>query len=353
MDTIAADLRRHRSRRAVLTFGVLVTLVVFTFLLRLLHGSTNVPLTTLFDLIVGKPIPVMDQLIMTQLRLPNTVTGLLAGAALGVSGLQMQTLFANPLADPYVLGVSSGASCGVALLILAPATWVGVLGAQGRFAGSLGTTLAASLGAAVVMGVVLVVGTRIRSAIVLLLLGVMFGAMISALVTVLLSGARPELVSEYVAWSFGSYRGTTLDSLKVLVPVLLVTLLISVAMGPWLNVLQLGDRYAQTVGVRIGVLRGLLIALTAVLAGTTTAFCGPIQFLGIALPHIARQILKTADQRLLLPATALLGGALALLIDAATILPGGTVLPLNAANAAVGAPVVIWVLLRNARKAAA
>lgn len=353
MEAEAPDLPGRRRRRSVLTFGVLAMLVVGAFVVRLLHGSANVPLSTLLDLISGHPVPVMDQMIVTQLRLPNTITGLLAGAALGVSGLQMQTLFANPLADPYVLGVSSGASCGVALLTLAPSAWLGFLGATGRFSGSAGSTLAASLGAGVVMGVVLVVGARVRSAMILLLLGVMFGAMISALVTVLLSGARPELVSEYVAWSFGSYRGTTLDSLRVLVPVLLVALAASVAMGPWLNVLQQGDRYAQTVGVRIGLLRGCLIALTAVLAGTTTAFCGPIQFLGIAVPHLARQALRTADQRLLLPATALLGGALALIIDAATILPGGTVLPLNAANAAVGAPVVIWVLLRNTRRASA
>lgn len=346
-----AATRRPRATTTTAIMAGLVVLVVAAGVVRVLHGTTDVPIGTLVDLLAGRPVPAMDQMIVLDLRVPNAITACLAGAALGVAGLLMQTLFGNPLADPYVLGVSSGATFGVAcVLLLGPVITIPLLGRSSGFGGTLGTTIAASLGAALVMGVVLAVGSFVRSSNTLLLLGVMFGSMVSAAVMVMLATARPEMVADFISWGFGSYRGTTHEALRTFVPVLLVATVASLALAPWLNVLQIGDRYAATMGVNVAAVRVAVIGLTAVLAGTTTAFCGPIQFLGMAVPHIARQLLRTADQRILLPATALAGAALAMLVDVLATLPGGAVLPLNAANAAVGAPIVIWVLVRNARR---
>lgn len=344
--------RRDGGMRAGVLFAGLGLLLVLGVAARLALGSTLVPPEALGALLTGGQTEPIHRMVVLELRWPTAVTAVLAGAALGVAGLQMQTLFANPLADPYVLGVSSGATLGVAtVLLLAPT--VPVLGTIAGFTGSFSTTVAATLGAALAMGVVLIVGAFVSSSNTLLLLGVMLGSMISAVVTVMLASARPEMVGEFIAWGFGSYRGTTRAALGTLVPVLVVALAASLALAPWLNVLQVGDRYAATMGVPVIGVRVTVIALTAVLAGATTAFCGPIQFLGMAVPHIARQLFRTADMRVLLPGTALAGAGLAVAVDLLSSVPFGEVLPLNAANAAVGAPIVIWVLVRNARRGAA
>lgn len=350
---VASDSTPARGSRARVGVGlvVLVGCLVAAVGARIVWGSTTVPFEAVVDLALGRPVDPLYRMIVVDLRIPTAITACLAGAALGVAGLQMQTLFGNPLAEPYVLGVSSGATLGVAtVLLVGPAVSIGWLGRAAGFTGSLGTTLAATLGAGLVMALVLLVGTFVRSSNTLLLLGVMLGSMVSAAVMVLLASARPEMLAEFLSWQFGSYRGTTREALGTLAPILGVALLISFLLGPWMNVLQLGDRYAATMGVHVTAVRVGLIALTAVLAGATTAYCGPIQFLGMAVPHIARQVFRTADQRLLLPVTALTGAALAVSVDLLATLPGGEVLPLNAANAAVGAPIVIWVLIRNARR---
>jgi iron complex transport system permease protein len=196
------------------------------------------------------------------------------------------------------------------------------------------------------MGLALAAGRVVGSAATLLLLGVMLGYLVSAAVTVLLSGASPELVHQYVRWGFGSFHGVTAGGLRVLGPVLLIGLVGSVLLAPWLNALLLGERYARTMGVPVTAARVSLIAVASVLAGASTAFCGPIQFLGIAVPHLARALFGTSDHRVLLPASMLGGAALALTADILAQVPGEEVLPLNAVNAAFGAPVVIYVLLR-------
>lgn len=328
----------------------LAALVVAGLCLRLAHGSTDIPLADVVAALTGGHVSAITHTVVWQLRLPVAITACVTGAALGVAGLQMQTLFGNPLADPYVLGVSSGASLGVATMMLLPGFALPMVAGKVRLHGSLATSVAAIIGAALVMGVVLAVGATMRSATFLLLLGVMFASLTSAVVMVLLAAARPELVAEFVSWQFGSYQGVTRSALSFYAPVLLVAIVLSWVVAPLLNVAQTGERYASSMGLNVRALRVGVVLLTAVLAGTTTAWCGPIQFLGIAVPHIARQIMRTADQRILVPATALVGAALAVGVDAAAVLPDKHVLPLNAANAAVGAPIVIWVLWRAARR---
>lgn len=343
---------RTRRLTTPLILAGLAVLVCAAFCFRLGHGSTGIPLGDVLAALTGGDMPALTRTVVLQLRLPGAITALVTGAALGVAGLQMQTLFGNPLADPYVLGVSSGASLGVALLLLLPAAAIPLVPGGIRLHGSVGTSIAAVLGAALVMALVLAVGATMRSTTLLLLLGVMFASLTSAVVMVLLAAARPELVAEYITWQFGSYQGVTLQAMRFYVPVLLVALAASWVVAPLLNVAQTGDRYAGSMGLNVRAVRVAVVALTAILAGTTVAWCGPVQFLGIAVPHIARQTMRTADQRILVPATMLIGAGLAVFIDAASILPDKQVLPLNAANAAVGAPIVIWVLFRAARRGA-
>jgi iron complex transport system permease protein len=216
--------------------------------------------------------------------------------------------------------------------------------------GSLGTVAAASAGAATVLAAVLALGRAVRSSNALLLLGVMIGFLVSAAITVLLAGASPQRVQEYVEWGFGSFEGVTWPELRVMVPVLVLGLLASAAGIKSLNALLLGERYAATMGLRIGRARLAIVATAAVLSGTVTAFAGPIAFLAIAIPHVARSLLRTSDHRVLLPACVLIGATMALAADILAQLPGTGVLPLNAMNAIFGAPVVVFVLLRGHRE---
>lgn len=343
---------RPTTRVRFLVLAIVVILVAFA---GLALGSVRLPLPEVIAALTGNPADETTNIILQDVRGPRTITALLVGAALGVSGLQMQTLFRNPLADPYVLGVSSGASLGVALVVLAVGTSAyGTSFSTGLgLGGDVGVVVAAALGSAMVMTLVLAVGRRVQSSTTLLLVGVMVGYFVSAGVTVLLAGAQPELVAQYTRWGFGSYRGVTWRNLTVLVPLLITGLLLAVPLAKPLNALLLGERYAQTLGLNIRVLRTMLIACTSVLAGSATAFCGPIAFLGIAIPHLTRGLFATSDHRVLVPACAMTGGAIALMAEILAQLPGEEILPLNAINAVFGAPVVIAILIRRRRVVAA
>ncbi len=346
--------RAPRRRDGVTTpvrFAVLSAVVVMVGLAGLALGSVRLPLAEVIAGLTGGHADSTTLLILHDVRGPRTITALLVGAALGVSGLQMQTLFRNPLADPYVLGVSSGASLGVAIVVLAVGTSAyGTSFSTGLgLTGDIGVVVAAALGSAVVMTLVLAIGRRVQSSTTLLLVGVMVGYFVSAGVTVLLAGAQPELVAQYTRWGFGSYHGVTWRNLTVLVPLLIAGLLVAVPLAKPLNALLLGERYARTLGLNIRLIRTLLIACTSILAGAATAFCGPIAFLGIAIPHLTRGLFGTSDHRILVPACALVGGSVALAADIMAQLPGDGILPLNAVNAVFGAPVVIAILIRRRR----
>lgn len=327
--------------------GVLVVVVI----LGIAVGPVGIPVTAVVRALLGGKVSPVDEVIINQIRLPAAITAVCCGAALGVAGLQLQTLFRNPLADPFVLGVSSGASLGVALVVLLAGS--GAAAAFGSGFGifsQIGAVLAAWVGAGIVMALVLAAGRAVRSSNTLLLMGVMLGYLVSALVTVLLAGASPQQVQQYIAWGFGSYDGVTWSGLHVLAPVIAVSLLAAAASTKILNAMLMGERYATTMGVNVRRARLGIITTASVLGGTVTAFAGPIAFLGIAIPHAARSLLRTADHRVLIPACMLIGGSMALAANIVADLPGTGILPLNAVNAVVGAPVVVYVLVRADRK---
>jgi iron complex transport system permease protein len=314
-------------------------------------GSVDIPFGATLDILLGRgaPEPAWERIVL-DLRLPQAGTAVLAGAALAVAGLLMQTLFRNPLADPFVLGISSGASLGVALVVLGggmAAAGGGAIVGSGVASAVAGMGhVAAAIAGAVLMLLIVVFASRRVSTLTLLILGVLVGYAASALVSILLRVAAPENVQSYVIWTLGEFAGVSWSEAAILAPALAVGLVMAVVAVKPLNALLLGESYARSMGVAVERNRIWLIASTAVLAGAVTAFCGPIGFLGIAVPHLARGLLHTSDHRLLVPGTALLGASLALLADVLTQLPGGSrSLPLNAITALLGAPVVVWVIL--------
>ena len=320
-----------RSRSAIL-FATLAALTLFLFLLDLAVGAVAVPLGDVWAALTGGDCPRATAKIILNIRLIKAVVALLAGAALSVSGLQMQTLFRNPLAGPYVLGISSGASLGVALVVLA-----GV-------GSSIGIAGAAWLGAALVLVVIAAVGHRIKDIMVILILGMMFSSGVGAIVQILQYLRKEESLKAFVIWTMGSLGDVTFDQLAMLIPSIIAGLLLAVVTIKPLNLLLFGEEYAVTMGLNIRRSRGLLFLSTTLLAGTVTAFCGPIGFIGLAMPHVTRMLFRNSDHRVLVPGTVLSGAAVLLLCDLVSKM---FTLPINAITALLGIPIVVWVVLRN------
>lgn len=318
------------------------------FFLNLAFGSVTIPLADIATIILGgEPTKATWSEIVLNFRLPKALTAMLAGAGLAVGGLLMQTLFRNPLADPFILGISSGASLGVALVVLSTGAATGFLAAM-DFLNSLSLIGAAILGGGLVMMLVIAVAQKVRSNMTLLILGLMFGYATGALVSVLLYFSVPEQIQAYIAWTFGSFGGVTWGQMRVLAPIVLLGLTLAYLLIKPLNALLLGEAYARSMGLSVAQARFWIIVSTALLAGAVTACCGPIGFLGVAVPHLCRALLNTSDHRILVPATIILGGTIALIADLVAALPGSSsVLPLNAITALLGAPVVVWILLRR------
>ena len=318
--------------RSVLLFTALAALTLFLFLLDLAVGAVAVPLGDVWAALTGGDCPRATAKIILNIRLIKAVVALLAGAALSVSGLQMQTLFRNPLAGPYVLGISSGASLGVALVVLA-----GV-------GSSIGIAGAAWLGAAIVLVVIAAVGHRIKDIMVILILGMMFSSGIGAVVQILQYVANDESLKMFVIWTMGALGDVTFNQLAVLVPSIIAGLLLAVITIKPLNLLLFGEEYAVTMGLNVRRSRGLLFLSTTLLAGTVTAFCGPIGFIGLAMPHVTRMLFRNSDHRVLVPGTVLSGASVLLLCDLVSKM---FTLPINAITALLGIPIVVWVVLRN------
>jgi len=315
------------------------------FLASLALGSVAIPLPDVVQILLGgTPSKPAWQDIVLQFRLPRAITAAAAGAALAISGLQLQALFRNPLVGPSVLGVNAGASLGVALVVL-----------TGNLAGlslvaPVGLVAAASTGAGATLGLVLLVAHRVRNSLALLIFGIMFGYTATALVTILLHFSQLEQTLAYLSWTFGSFAGVTWNQMPVLLPLIMLGLVMALLGCKPLNLLLLGEEQAKSLGMSIGLVRGYLIISSALLAGVVTAFCGPIAFLGVAVPHLGRSLFRTLDHRLLVPASVLLGAILALGADLIAQLPGSqAVLPLNAVTALIGAPILIWLMLKRVR----
>ncbi len=325
--------------------GLFLTLSGACFL-NLVLGSVHIPLNEVITVLTGGEASKASwTYIILSFRLPKTLTAVLAGAALAVSGLQMQTLFRNPLADPYILGISAGASLGVAMVVLSTGAATGFLSSVGWMA-DFSLIIAAITGASAVTALVMTITRWLRQTMTLLILGLMMSYATGALVSILIYFSVPEQIQAYISWTFGSFGGVTTRQLAILAPVIGMGLLLAGLLVKPLNALLLGENYAYSMGVNVKQLRFWIIGGVSVLAGAVTAFCGPIGFLGIAVPHLCRALFHTSDHRLLIPATMLMGGLIALLADLIASLPGSqVVLPLNAVTALLGAPVVMWIIL--------
>lgn len=325
--------------RTKVIFLLLSALTLFLFAVDISVGAVDIPLGKVFAAIAGADCPPQVAKIVVDIRLVKACVALMAGAALSVSGLQMQTLFHNPLAGPYVLGISSGASLGVALFILgAP-----LLGA-GAAVTSLGMAGAAWCGSALVLAVVVAASHRIKDIMVILILGMMFSSGVSAVVQILQYLSREDALKSFVIWTMGSLGEVTASQLYILAAAVIAGMLLALVAVKPLNLLLFGEEYARTMGLNVRRTRLMLILSTTLLAGTVTAFCGPIGFIGLAMPHVTRMMFSDANHRVLLPGTILTGASVMLLCD---IISKQYLLPLNAITALLGIPVVVWVILGN------
>ena len=306
----------------------------------------SIPVYGVFDSIFGNPDNESWTYIIQNYRLPKAITAILVGSGLGVSGLLMQTLFRNPLAGPFVLGISSGASLGVALVILGSGLFGGALAVL--MTSKWSVVIAASLGSFLVLLAVLIVSSRVRDTMAILIIGLMFASITGAIVGVLSYFSSAEQLQRYVFWGFGSLGNLSWQELIVFGVIYSVGLLLSLVSVKALNTLLLGDNYAKSLGLNLKQSRLLIILSTSLLAGTITAFAGPIAFIGLAIPHLTRLVFNTSNHKILLPAVVLFGGIIMLICDTIAQIPNSDyTLPINAITSLVGAPIVIWLLVRK------
>jgi len=328
------------------SFIVLSILMLLCFILNISLGSVSIEFIDVVLSILGFSKNESHQYIVQNYRLPKAITAILVGSGLGISGLLMQTLFRNPLAGPFVLGISSGASLGVALLILGSGLFGGVI--SSLILSKWSIVIAASLGSFLVLLAVLAVSFKVRDTMAILIIGLMFGSITAAIVSVLSYFSSAEQLQQYIFWGFGSLGNLTWDELIILFLIYLLGLLFSVFSIKALNTLLLGENYAKSLGLNIKKSRLIIIIATSLLAGTITAFAGPIAFIGLAIPHLTRQIFNTSDHKILLPAVFLFGAIVMLVCDTIAQLPTSDyMLPINAITSLVGAPVVVWLLVRQ------
>lgn len=329
----------HRSRTTIF-FIILSVLVVILFTLDMMIGSVNISPSEVWSALISGDSGDSSVKIVRNIRFMKALVAIIAGVALPISGLQMQTLFRNPLAGPYTLGVSSGASLGVALFILgAP-----FLGSSSSVFASLGVAGAAWVGSAVILVLLAFIGNRIKDIMVILILGMMFSAGVSAVVQVMQYFSGEAQLKAFVIWTMGSLGDVTSGQMMLMLPAILIGVVLSISAIKPLNMLLLGENYARTMGLNIRSSRTKIFISTTLLAGTITAFCGPIGFVGLAVPHIARAIFNNADHRILMPASALTGIVVMLLCD---ILAKSFAIPINTITSLIGIPIVIWIVVRN------
>lgn len=321
--------------------------VLLSALVNVSLGSVNIPLNDIFGTFFNGEVSNESwRYIILDYRLPKVVTAILTGSGLAVSGLLMQTLFRNPLAGPYVLGLSSGASLGVALVLMGATLVGGSLG--GLLLSKWSLVIASSLGSLLVLLAVLVASAKLRDTMAILIIGLMFASLTAAVVSVLAYFSPAAQLQQYVFWSFGSLGNLAWDEVGILSIFWITGLILSITCIKNLNSLLLGEQYAKSLGVRIGRNRLIIILATSILAGSITAFAGPIAFVGLAVPHLIRQVIPVNDHRILLPAVIMGGAILMLVCDIAAQMPGSNyTLPINAITSLIGAPVVIWLLVRK------
>ena len=330
----------NNRRGHLIAYIVIGITLVLLFLLNLVTGSVRIPITDALQILFGKLSTQQSwNHIVLESRLPQAVTALLGGAALAVSGLQLQTLFSNPLAGPSILGISDGANLGVALAMLYIST-----------TSYITTIFAAFVGAAVILAIIIWFSHKVRNNVMLLIIGIMVGYLASSLISILNFNASADKVHQYVMWGMGDFGSVSMDKLPWFVSFTAAGLIGALLLVKPLNALLLGDSYASNLGINVRRSRLAILLTTGILTATVTAFCGPISFIGLAVPHIARLSLGSSDHRHLLPVTILIGSSIALLCNMfANISTTGGALPLNALTSIVGAPVIIYVIMNRKR----
>jgi len=323
---------------------IIVILIVILFLCTLLYGSVSIPAGAVMDILSGKEVDRSSWTnIVLQSRMPQAITALFTGAALSVSGLMLQTLFRNPLAGPSILGISNGANLGVAIVLLYSGGWIG-----GGISHHFSVILSAFLGALSVLLLILYFSAKIKSNVLVLILGIMVGYLSSSGISILNAYASSDNIRAYVLWGMGSFSGVHNPQLPFYSLAILIGLFFSILLIKPLNALLLGENYATNLGVNIRNVRIYILLITGYLTAIVTAYCGPVTFIGLAVPHVARMLLGTSNQKLLLPGALLAGSAIALLCNLLTIIPFGKgLLPLNAVTPFLGAPVIIYVILKR------
>lgn len=336
-----------QKNKTILLLMLGIALLLLSFLLNISLGSVSIPtLDILQGLVSGDWQRASWHQIIVNYRIPKALVAIIAGVGLSISGLQMQTFFRNPLAGPYVLGISSGAGLGVAILMLAGSAFGAI--AFGSIVNPWAIAIAGTLGAALVLVTVSVVAWKVKDSMTLLIVGLMFGSAVSSIIAVLSYFSGAEELKLFTIWSMGSLGGLVWNQVWVLLIVCVLGIVPVIAAVKSYNGMLLGESYAKSMGINPNRLRWLMILSTGLLAGCITAFCGPIAFIGIAVPHVARMIWRTSDHRVLFPATAIIGAILLLLCDVLAQLPGSAqTLPINAVTSLVGAPIVISLVLRK------
>ncbi|MBN1253168.1 MAG: iron ABC transporter permease [Bacteroidales bacterium] len=336
------------SRFSLYIFILVIFFTIF-FILDLFIGSVSIPFKEIFKILFSSTEVKQEyHTIIIDFRLPKAITAVLSGAALSVSGLQMQTIFKNPLAGPYVLGISSGASLGVAILVLGATSIFSVSNFYLYYNWSV--IFAAWIGAAIILLLILLVSTRISDIMTILILGILLGSAITAIVSILQYFSSETALKSFIIWTFGSLGSVTKSQLQLLLPAVFLGLLISIFSIKILNGFLLGETYAVSIGMNIKFARAVIFVSTSILAGSVTAFCGPIGFVGIAVPHFARILFKTADHRILLIASIFFGSIFMIIADIISQLPGfDNILPINSVTALLGIPVILWIIIKNKR----
>ena len=339
---------KENSHKGVMSVGIIVLVIVLLFAINLLLGAADIPVKDVVSILLGgedTAHPSWNYIIL-QNRLPQALTAMLCGASLAVSGLMLQTAFRNPLAGPSIFGINSGASLGVALVML-------LLGGSitaGSFSltGFVAVLVAAFVGAMAVMALIMFFSTIVKNNVMLLIIGIMIGYIASSAISLLNFFATEEGVQSYMVWGLGNFGGVTMQQMPAFASVTILGLIAAMLLIKPLNALLLGEQYAENLGINTKRVRNYLLFVTGVLTAVSTAFCGPVAFIGLAVPHIARMLLGTENHRRLLPATLFCGAAIALLCNIICVLPGNNgIIPLNAVTPIMGAPVIIYVLLKQ------
>jgi len=328
-----------QTNQHILLFLALTTALIVAFVADLIFGSIPVSVKEIFEILSNQGSNPIHSEIILNFRLPKAITAVLAGASLSVAGLLMQTLFRNPLADPYILGVSSGAGLGVALTMMSasllPVFWIN---------SGWGIIAAAVSGAALILMLVIMVSYKLNNAVSLLIVGIMFGTIASSIISILQNFSNPDAIKLYVMWTFGSLSAVSWENMQVLLPVTMVGMALAFVIHKRCDGMLLGENYARGLGINIRSTRMLMVLSSGLLAGSITAFTGPIAFVGVAIPHLARGIFKTSSHKILIPASVLTGAVLILICDMISQIPEHT-LPINTVSALFGAPVIIWIIL--------